>query len=68
MGPYNKDAKAFRALTGLLRKAEADSYTDQYMRQQGMKSSREEQITKAYAKTAAATLAAKEPPLQERCV
>jgi gamma-glutamyltranspeptidase/glutathione hydrolase len=36
------------------------------MRQQGMKSSREEQITKAYAKTAAATLAAKEPPLQEQ--
>ena len=35
MGPYNKDAKGFRALTGLLRKAEADSYTDQYMRQQG---------------------------------
>jgi gamma-glutamyltranspeptidase/glutathione hydrolase len=66
MGPYNKDAKGFRALTGLLRKAEADSYTDQYMRQQGMKSSREEQITKAYAKTAAATLAAKEPPLQEQ--
>jgi len=65
MGPYNKDAKAFRALTGLLRKAEADSYTDQYMRQQGMKSSREEQITKAYAKTAAAMLTAKEPPPQE---
>lgn len=65
MGPYNKDAKAFRALTGLLRKAEVDGYTDQYMRQQGMKSSREEQITKAYAKTAAATLAAREPPPQE---
>ena len=64
MGPYNRDEKALRALTGLLRKAEADSYTDQYMRQNGMKSSREEQITKAYAKTAATTLAAKEPPTQ----
>jgi gamma-glutamyltranspeptidase/glutathione hydrolase len=65
MGPYNKDAKAFRALTGLLRKAEADGYTDQYMRQHGMKSLREEQITKAYAKTAAASLEVKEPPPQK---
>jgi gamma-glutamyltranspeptidase/glutathione hydrolase len=65
MGPYNKDVKAFRTLTGVLRKAEADSYTDEYMRQQGKKSSSEERITKAYAKTAAMTLTAKEPPAQE---
>jgi gamma-glutamyltranspeptidase/glutathione hydrolase len=58
MGPYQKDPKAFRLLAEILRKAEADSYTDQYMRQNGLKSSREETITKAYAKKAASLIAA----------
>jgi len=65
MGAYGKDAKAFQALTQILRKAEADSYTDQYMRQNGLKSSREDQITKAYAKNAAALMEPRDQPPQE---
>ena len=49
----------------MLRKAEADGYGDEYKRQQGMKSTREEHITKAYAKTAAAPLTTLEPSQTE---
>jgi gamma-glutamyltranspeptidase/glutathione hydrolase len=58
MGAYDKDPKAFHLLTQIVRKAVADSYTAQYMSQHGMKSSREEHITKAYAKQAASLIAA----------
>ena len=61
MGAYNKDPKAFHLLTQIVRKAVADNYTAQYMSQHGMKSSREENITKAYAKNAASLIAAQNP-------
>ena len=61
MGPYGKDPKAFRLLTQIVRKAVADNYTAQYMSQHGMKSSREDNITKAYAKNAASLIAAQKP-------
>jgi len=61
MGPYNKDPKAFHLLTQIVRKAVADNYTAQYMSQHGMKSSREENITKAYAKSAASLIGAQNP-------
>ena len=60
MGSYNKDPKAFRLLAQILRKAVADSYADQYMRQNGLKSSREKSITKEYAKKAALLIGAQE--------
>lgn len=65
MGKYDKDPKAFRALTGVLRKTIVDIYTDAYMRRNGLKSSREELITKAYARTAAASMAPQEQPRQD---
>ena len=61
MGAYNQDSKAFRLLTQLVRKAVADNYTAQYMSQHGMKSSRDDNITKAYAKKAASLIAAQNP-------
>ena len=60
-GPYNKDPKAFQLLTRIVRKAVADNYTAQYMSEHGMKSSREDSITKAYAKNAASLFAAQKP-------
>ena len=65
MGAYNKDPKAFRLLAQILRKAEADSYTDQYMRQNGLKSSREESITKEYAKKAALLIGAQDQAFEQ---
>ena len=65
MGSYNKDPKALRLLAQILRKAEADSYTDQYMRQNGMKSSREQFITKAYAKQAALQIGAQDEAFEQ---
>jgi len=61
MGAYNKDPKAFHLLTQIVRKAVADNYTAQYMSQHGMKSAREDNITKAYAKSAASLIAAQSP-------
>jgi gamma-glutamyltranspeptidase/glutathione hydrolase len=58
MGVYNKDPKAFHLLTQIVRKAAADNYTAQYMSQNGMKSSRDDNITKDYAKKAASLIAA----------
>jgi gamma-glutamyltranspeptidase / glutathione hydrolase len=61
MGAYNKDPKAFHLLTQIVRKAVADNYTAQYMSQHGMKSSRDDNITKSYAKKAASLIAAQNP-------
>jgi gamma-glutamyltranspeptidase/glutathione hydrolase len=58
MGAYNKDPKAFQLLTQIMRKAVADNYAAQYLSQHGMKSSRDDYITKAYAKQAALLIAA----------
>jgi gamma-glutamyltranspeptidase/glutathione hydrolase len=54
MGPYWKDPKAFQALSRILRKTFADSYTDQYMRQNGLPT--EDRISKTYAEKAAALM------------
>jgi gamma-glutamyltranspeptidase/glutathione hydrolase len=58
MGAYNKNPKAFQLLTQIMRKAVADNYAAQYLSQHGMKSSRDDYITKAYAKQAALLIAA----------
>ncbi|MGH9528888.1 MAG: gamma-glutamyltransferase [Terriglobales bacterium] len=62
MGPYQKDPKAFQALSRILRDVEFDSLTipqvAEYKRQNGLSSSREERITKPYAKKVAALIQA----------
>jgi len=60
MGPYQKDPKTFRILSRILRSAELDSFDGpqmaEYKRQNGLSLSREDRITKPYAKALAALM------------
>jgi gamma-glutamyltranspeptidase/glutathione hydrolase len=63
MGPYQKDPKAFRALSRILRKVESDSYVAEYYRSSSLPDDR---ITKAYAKAQASALdEVRDPPQPE---
>jgi gamma-glutamyltranspeptidase / glutathione hydrolase len=60
MGPYQKDPKAFRAISRILLTSELDSFDGpqmaEYKRQNGLSLSREDRITKPYAKALAALM------------
>jgi gamma-glutamyltranspeptidase/glutathione hydrolase len=56
MGPYQKDPKAFRTLSRILRKVEYDSYVAKYLRPNESGSLSDDRISKVYAKAQASAL------------
>jgi gamma-glutamyltranspeptidase/glutathione hydrolase len=65
MGPYFSDPRAFTTVSRIVRKAIADSYTDEYLRQNGLASSLGDRISRPYAKKAAALMQADDPGPQK---
>jgi len=70
MGPYQKDPKAFRTLSRILGTAELDSVSPpqfaDWKRQNGLSLSREDRITKPYAKALAAVMTGVPDQTQQR--
>jgi len=66
MGSYQKDPKAFRTLSRILRKVEYDSYMAKYLRTNESSSLSVDRISKAYAKAQASALdEVRDPPQPE---
>ena len=66
MGSYQKDPKAFRALSRILRKVEFDSYVAKYLRPNQSSSLPDDRTSKAYAKAQASALdEVRDPPQPE---
>jgi gamma-glutamyltranspeptidase/glutathione hydrolase len=70
MGPYQKDAKAFLTLSRILQAVEFDSHAlppvVEYQRQKALRSSRDDRITKPYAKAVAAFINELQAPPQQQ--